>query len=138
MNELIELRKRIEERDYVNALIIVDELEEMSKEDKLNKIYSYLVILMLHLIKQSVEERNTSSWERSIFNSTDDINRVNKRRKSGGYYADLDVLKELIDEAYPRAVKEASYEIYGGKYSPAQIDVDEQEIKDKAIALLEY
>ncbi len=46
MNELEELRKRIEEQDYVAALQIVDELEEMSVEDKLNKIYSYMVILL--------------------------------------------------------------------------------------------
>jgi len=43
MDELIELRERIENQDYQAALEIVDELEEMSKEDKLNKIHSYLV-----------------------------------------------------------------------------------------------
>ena len=68
MYELEELRKRIEEQDYVAALQIVDQLDEMSKEDKLNKIYSYMVILLIHLIKQEAEARTTSSWNRSIFN----------------------------------------------------------------------
>jgi hypothetical protein len=40
MEELIELRKSIEAHDYKSALQIVDLLEEMSLEDKLNKIYS--------------------------------------------------------------------------------------------------
>ena len=40
MNELQELRERIENQDYQGALKIVSELEEMSVEDKLNKIYS--------------------------------------------------------------------------------------------------
>ena len=74
MDELIELRERIENQDYQAALEIVDELEEMSKEDKLNKIHSYLVILMLHLIKQAAENRTTKSWDRSILNSTSRIN----------------------------------------------------------------
>ncbi len=47
MNELQELRERIENQDYQGALKIVSELEEMSVEDKLNKIYSYMVILLI-------------------------------------------------------------------------------------------
>jgi hypothetical protein len=45
MQELNLLRQYIEARDYDKALEVVGELEEMSKEDKLNKIYSYAVIL---------------------------------------------------------------------------------------------
>ena len=102
MYEIEELRKKIEAQDYVGALQIIDELDEMSKEDKLNKIYSYMVILLLHLIKQQAEQRPTSSWDRAIFNSVDNINRTNKRKKSGGYYATRDVLQEIIEEAYSR------------------------------------
>lgn len=47
MFELQELRKKIEAQDYQGALKIVDELEEMSVEDKLNKIESYMVILYI-------------------------------------------------------------------------------------------
>ncbi len=47
MNELQELREKIEAQDYQGALAIVRELEEMSVEDKLNKIYSYMVILLI-------------------------------------------------------------------------------------------
>lgn len=51
MDELLELRRRVERQDYQGALSIINDLEEMSVEDKLNKIESYMVILLMHLIK---------------------------------------------------------------------------------------
>jgi hypothetical protein len=139
MHELEELRAAVKKHDYVSALQIIDELEEMSKEDKLNKIYSYAVILLIHLIKQEAEQRTTSSWERSILVSVDNIKRTNKRRKSGGYYADRNTLKEIIDEAYDRAIKEASFEAFEGKLSWQELSqkIDLQRIKTQAIALIE-
>jgi hypothetical protein len=74
MEELLELRRYIEEKNYDKALEIVGELEEMSKEDKINKIYSYTVILLIHLIKQEVEKRTTRSGDVSIRNSVREIN----------------------------------------------------------------
>ena len=131
MNELEGLRKRIEEQNYVAALRIIDELEEISREDKLNKIYSYIVILLIHVIKQEAEQRTTSSWDRSIYNSIDNINRTNKRRKSGGYYANSEALKEIIEEAYPRALREASFEAFEWKLSQIELEkkVDSDSIK---------
>jgi hypothetical protein len=55
MEELLLLRELIEKQEYDQALEIVSQLEEMSREDKLAKIYSYAVILLLHLIKQEAE-----------------------------------------------------------------------------------
>lgn len=139
MQELEELRVAVKKHDYVSALQIIDELEEMSREDKLNKIYSDAVILLIHLIKQEAEQRTTSSWDRSILVSIDNIKRTNKRRKSGGYYANRDTLKEIIDEAYNRAIKEASFEAFEGKLSWQELSqkVDLQRIKTQAIALIE-
>jgi hypothetical protein len=64
-------------------LLVIEEMEEMAKDDKINKIYSFIVILLLHLIKKDAEQRTTRSWEYSIWNSSYQIRRVNKRRKSG-------------------------------------------------------
>jgi hypothetical protein len=138
MNELQSLREKIEKQDYQGALEIVNELEEMSVEDKLNKIYGYMVILLIHLIKQEAEARTTSSWDRSIFNSVKYINRTNKRRKSNGYYANTETLKEIIDEAYDHALEEASFEAFEGKLTTAELNkkVDSTIIKMKAIDLL--
>lgn len=96
MEELIQLRESIEKQDLATALQIVDELEEMSVEDKLNKIFSYMIILLLHLIKEDAEKRLTKCWKLSINNSVKQINRINKRRKSGGYYAKQEDLIDLI------------------------------------------
>lgn len=138
MEELLELRQSITSGNYQKALQIVDELEEMSVEDKLNKIYSYMVILLLHLIKQAAEKKTTRSWKNSILNSAEQINRVNKRRKSKGYYAKAEVLAEIIDDAFTRALRDAALEAFGGAYQEAEIleMIDESKIKQEAINFL--
>ncbi|WP_319422502.1 DUF29 family protein [Pleurocapsa sp. FMAR1] len=140
MEELIELRKSITSGDYSKALEIVDQLEEMSLEDKLNKIYSYTVILLLHLIKQEAEGKTTRSWSNSILNSAEQINRINKRRKSGGYYAKAEVLQEIIDDAFPPALRNAALEASGGAYQEEELlkmISSLSDIKQKALNLLE-
>ena len=155
MEELIQLRKSIEKHDLVTALQIVDELEEMSVEDKLNKIFSYMVVLLLHLIKENAEKRLTKSWKLSINNSVKQINRTNKRRnavlgvppmsdcdktrrKSGGYYANKEDLIEIINDAFELALEGAVIEAFGGAYDEQEllklIEIDK--IKEKAISLL--
>jgi hypothetical protein len=124
MEELLELRQSINSGDYTKALSIVDEMEAMSKEDKIEKIYSYAIILLLHLIKQEAEQRTTKSWNVSIKNSQARINRINKRRKSGGYYVLKEELQEIIDDAMLPALRNASLEAFEGNFS-------EQEISDK-------
>ncbi|MCL6752972.1 hypothetical protein KBT16_19155 [Nostoc sp. CCCryo 231-06] len=49
MEELLELRQLLEQGKIHEALLLVDELEEMSLGDKINKIDSYGVILLIHL-----------------------------------------------------------------------------------------
>ncbi|MGL5943754.1 MAG: DUF29 family protein [Waterburya sp.] len=139
MEELVQLRESIIAGNYSQALQIIDELEEMSVEDKLNKIYSYTVILLLHLIKQQAERKTTRSWQNSILNSVEQINRVNKRRKSGGYYATAETLQEIIDEAFPRALRDAALEAFGGAYQEEELlkMIDIAEIKQLAINLLD-
>ena len=138
MLELEELRKKIEVCDYAGALHIIDQLDEMSKDDKLNKIYSFCVILLLHLIKQQVEGKTTKSWNRSILNSVGGINRTNKRRKSGGCYASREDLLEIIDEAYPQAIRDASVEVFGGSLSEEELEqkCDRDSLKNQAISFL--
>lgn len=116
MEELIELRELVTAGKLEAALSLIDELEEMSKEDKINKIYSYCVVLLVHLIKQQAEKRTTHSWEVSIRNAADAISRINKRRKAGGYYLNKKELEEILSEAYGRALDNATLEAFGGIY----------------------
>ncbi len=138
MEELAQLRTAIEEQRYGDALHILGELEEMSREDKINKIQSFAVILLLHLIKQQAEQRSTRSWDFSIFNSIFEIQKVNKRRKAGGYYLNSNELQEIITEVYPVALKKAALEAFEGQYTTAQLaeQVDSDSIKSKAIEFI--
>ncbi|MEH2361341.1 DUF29 family protein [Nostoc sp.] len=138
MEELLLLRQLIEEKQYEKALEVVDELEEMSREDKLNKIYSYAVILLLHLIKQEAEKRSTRSWEFSIYNASKEIKRVNKRRTSGGCYANEEELKEILTDAFDTALKKAALEALEGIYTDNELKekIEEGQIKSKALSLI--
>ena len=96
MEELLELRELVVSGNLEAALSLIDELEEMSKEDKINKIYSYCVVLLVHLIKQQAEKRTTHAWDVSIRNAIDAIDRINNRRKSGGYYMEKKEIEEIL------------------------------------------
>lgn len=140
MEELIKLRESIQTGNYATALQIVDELEAMSVEDKLNKIFSYMIILLLHLIKENAEKKLTKSWKYSINNSVNQINRTNKRRKTGGYYAQKVDLQEIINNAFDLALEGAAIEAFGGAYDEKELleKIDVAQIKEKALSLLEY
>jgi hypothetical protein len=64
--ELIDLRASILEGRYEDALAIVDELEGMSKKAILRAIKSFVVRMLIQLIKNQVEQRLTNSWAASI------------------------------------------------------------------------
>ena len=135
MEELLILRQYIQEQNYDKALELIGEMEEMSKEDKLNKIYSYAVILLLHLIKQAAEQRTTRSWDFSIYNATKEIRRVNKRRKAGGYYANEAEIQEILVDAFDTAIKKAALEVFEGQYTETELaeKIDSQSILATAL-----
>lgn len=117
LDELDELREAIKTGDYSQALILIDELDEMSRDDKINKIGSYMRVLLIHLIKQTTEQRSTRSWDAWINAALRQIARTNKRRKSGGYYLDDDSLAEALAEVWPDALEWAAIEAFEGVYS---------------------
>ena len=138
MEELVELRRYIEQQRYAEALDLIAEMEEMSREDKVNKIYSFAEILLLHLIKQRAEQRTTRSWDLSIRNATRQIARVNKRYKSGGMYLSEAELCEVLTEAYQPALERAALEAFEGRYDDVELGqkVDSATIEQKAMALI--
>ena len=138
MEELLTLRELLINGDMSGALAIVDELEEMSRDDKINNIRSYAVVLLMHLIKQQAENRTTRSWDLSIRNSIRSIQTKNKRRKSGGTYLNTDELRLAISEAYAEALDRAATEVEEGRYEPKELAelVNREEICDRAMLLL--
>jgi hypothetical protein len=121
MEELWELRQALAAGDMQAALAIVDEMEEMSRDDKIQKIASYMRILLVHKIKQAVEGRSTKSWEVSIRHALRQIATVNKRRSAGGRYLNEDELSTLLAEVYDTALDWASLEAHEGIYSVEEL-----------------
>jgi len=134
MEELESLRKLIEEQDYSGALTLIDEMDEMAKDDKITKIESFLTVLLIHLIKQKAESRMTSSWQRSVNHSLFGIYKANKRRNAGGVYLKPDELRNALDESFPFSLQEAAEEAFGGVYSAEQLAamIDADQIKQNA------
>ena len=138
MEELLELKHLLLKGDVQGALVIVEELEEMSKQDIIDSIRGYAVIMLLHLIKQQAENRTTRSWDVSIRNSVREIQRENKRRKTGRYYLTAEELLEILQEAYLNAIDEASLEVAKGRYYPEELEqlVNREETINPALALI--
>ena len=127
VQELIDLKQSIIEGRYDDALAIVDEWELMSKEQILQKIESFLVRLLVHLIKNQVEQRLTNSWAASIRDSVLKIQRLNLKANKTSYYIDVDEWDRDLENAFKDAIFEASVEVKNGIYKPNQL----QEIADK-------
>ncbi len=135
MEELIELRELLQKGNLSSAFLMIDEMEEMSKKDILNKIRSYGIILLLHLIKRKVENRTTRSWDVSIHNSVLEIQDLNARPNSKGTYLNSQELRESLESAYRQAINQASLEVNEGKYDARELQqmVNQAEICDLAM-----
>ena len=139
MEELLTLKELLVCGDIPAAMVLVEEMTEMSKDDKISKIFSYGIILLVHLIKQKVEKRSTRSWNLSIYNSTTQIRRANQRRKAKGTYLSQLELSETLAEAYNIALSSAAIEAFEGRYEADELAAmcDRDEILADAVKLIE-
>ena len=139
MEELLTLKELLVCGDIPAAMVLVEEMTEMSKDDKISKIFSYSIILLVHLIKQKVEKRSTRSWNLSIYNSTTQIRRANQRRKAKGTYLSQLELSETLAEAYNIALSSAAIEAFEGRYEADELAAmcDRDEILADAVRLIE-
>ena len=139
MEELLTLKELLVCGDIPAAMVLVEEMTEMSKDDKISKIFSYSIILLVHLIKQKAEKRTTRSWDLSIYNSTTQIRRANQRRKAKGTYLSQLELSETLAEAYNIALSSAAIEAFEGRYEADELAAmcDRDEILADAVKLIE-
>lgn len=119
--ELVDLRTSILEARYEDALAILDDLEDMSKKSILRNIVSFLIRLMIHLIKNQLEERLTNSWIASISNSIIEIQSLNTKDNRKSYYIKQDEWNDYLEEAIERAIRPASVEVMDGKLKASAI-----------------
>jgi hypothetical protein len=138
MDELADLRTLLTEGRIDEALLLVDELDEMSREDKINKISSYMRILLIHLIKQHAEQRSTRSWDVSVKEALRQITRTNTRRKAGGVYLTREELQAELADVYDLALERAALEAFGGTYSTQEVatHADRGQVLAQAFALI--
>ena len=138
MDELADLRTLLTEGRIEDALLLVDELDEMSREDKINKISSYMRIVLIHLIKQHAEQRSTRSWEVSVKEALRQITRTNIRRKAGGVYLTREELQAELADAYDLALERAALEAFGGIYSAEELAtcVAREQVLERALSLI--
>jgi Domain of unknown function DUF29 len=134
MDEILQLREFIEKQRYQDALLLIGEMEEMAKDDKLNKLYSFSVILLVHLIKQHAEKHTTRSWDVSIYNALKHIARTNKRKNSGGYYMRDHEWDAELRDAFDEALQMAALEAFGGSFTPKELltKFDQEAVLDEA------
>lgn len=137
--ELIDLRTSILEGRYADALAIVDELEGMSKQAILRNIESFLVRMLVHLIKNQIEQRLTNSWVASISDSLRQIQKLNVKENKTSYYIKQDEWEPFLEEAIEAAIRPASVEVLDGAYNSFQLSelVDRTEIMMTAQRLLD-
>ncbi|MFM6009793.1 MAG: DUF29 family protein [Dolichospermum sp.] len=119
--ELIDLRNSIIEKRYTDALAIVDELEGMSKQAILRNIQAFLRILLIHLIKNQIEQRLTNSWVASIRNSLVEIKKINLKENKKSYYINQNEWDSWLEDEIELAIADASLEVFGGMYNEFQL-----------------
>jgi hypothetical protein len=122
MQEIIDLRQSILEGRTSDALALLDELEAMGRKSVIYTIESYLVRLVMHLIKADVERRMTNSWRHSIRDSAMQIKALNVMDNKRSPYIHAEEWASYIDEAFIQALSAASVEIADGKYSPEELE----------------
>lgn len=120
MEELAQLRQLLVAGNTIEAIALIDELEEMSKKAIIRNIESYLVLLLAHLIKHQAEQRMTNSWLASIVNAVVGIKKLNLRDKNSYYIKESD-WNDYLEEAIELASLEAAKEAFGGIYSVEQL-----------------
>lgn len=119
--ELIDLRTSILEGRYTDALASIDELEGMSKQAILRNIESFLIRMLIHLIKNQVEQRLTNSWVASISDSIRQIQKLNLKDNKTSHYIKQGEWQSFLEEALADAIRPASVEVMNGVYRPFQL-----------------
>jgi hypothetical protein len=68
-----------------------------------------------------------------------EINKINKRRKSGGVYLNQTELMEILQQGYQVALKRAALEAFEGRYETEELAtmVNEQEILSLSLELIQ-
>ncbi|MFB2936008.1 DUF29 family protein [Aerosakkonemataceae cyanobacterium BLCC-F154] len=121
VQELLDLRASILAGRYEEALTLIDELEAMGKQAIIRNIESSLIRLIIHLLKNQIEQRLTNSWANSISDSIVQIKKLNLKDNKTSYYINSDEWQSYLEAAIKLAIRPASLEIFNGQLKAKQI-----------------
>ncbi|MDJ0590536.1 MAG: DUF29 family protein [Pleurocapsa sp. MO_226.B13] len=137
MEEILELKEKLYQGDIAAAIAICDELETMGRQDKINTLESFLVVIIIHLIKIQVENRVTASWIESIRNSLLEIKDRNQLGKKS-HYIKRGGWSESYENKLYRAIIKASKEVAGGmEIKDLKAKINHEPLKNKTLDLLD-
>lgn len=138
IQELSDLKASILEGRYTDALALLEQLDGMSRQAKLDAIESFLVRMLIHIIKNQLEQRLTNSWAASIRGSLVEIKKVNLQDNRTSYYLKQDEWEPMLEDALEQAISDASVEVFEGAYTPFKIAemVDREQVIQIAQHLL--
>lgn len=108
MEELLDLHEALLQHRYGEALEIVDEMTAMAKKEIIDRIGSYIRILLLHLIKSHAEQKMPRSWKVSIRYVLEEIREENQRESARGTYMSNEELQQMIDKKFTSVLDRAS------------------------------
>ncbi|BAZ46636.1 hypothetical protein NIES4102_36720 [Chondrocystis sp. NIES-4102] len=136
--EILELKDYLLNHQYEQAMTIVEELEEMGRQERINTLESFLVILLIDLIKIQVEQRITRSWRSSILNNLREIQKRNKLGKKSQYIK-LNQWSDHFKATYPDAIFKAADQVFGGvEIKELKSLVNLNTLQSTALQLLEF
>ncbi len=138
LHELSDLRHSIMDGRTHDALLLVEELDGMSRKAIIRAIRSYLVRMLVHLIKYQAERRLTNSWAASIRGSVREIQHLNLQDNKRSYYLRSDEWQEHLEDVWGDALDEASLEAFSGRYDAKELSelIDSKRVLAIAIELL--
>lgn len=93
----------------------------MSRRAILRNIQFFLLRLLIHIIKNQVEQRLTNSWANSIRGSVREIKKLNLQDNKTSYYIKLNEWESMLEDEFEEAIRNASEEVNNGTYSPFQL-----------------
>jgi hypothetical protein len=97
-------------------------------------------VLLIHLIKNQIEQRLTNSWAASIENAILEIKKLNMKENKKSYYINNDEWSEILTDALESAIRPATLEVMNGKFNRKQLSqlLNKEQLILTATELLEF
>lgn len=139
MEELMTIKSLLLEGDIQSALVLVEELEQMTRQDIINQLRSLGVILLRQLIQQqTVNKINSPLVETEIQKTVLELQELQKQLNGVDDSFIQKQFLQVLEIAYPSAVDQASSELAQGRYDAEDLEtmINRDKIVQQALQLV--